>query len=184
MQDQEAWTRFVAGSEDAFTFLYRKYAALLFRYGCKFSPDRDFIKECLQSLFCHLWNNRTHFRQPESVKNYLFKAFRTEVFRLLSQQEKFNQHAGYELPLEVASYEADLIQLATSRYQQQRIQRSLSQLPDRQREIIYLKYYGNLSYAEIAAIMGLEQESAYKLLYKALKKLQALLQQQGISQLL
>lgn len=174
----------MAGSEQAFTFLYRKYAPLLFRYGCKFSPDRDFVKECLQSLFCHLWNNRSQFRQPESVKNYLFKAFRTEMFRLLSQRERFNSLPGYEAPQETAPYEADLIQLATSRHQQQQLQKSLSQLPDRQREIIYLKYYANLSYADIAAIMGLEQESAYKLLYKAIKKLQVLLSQQCMAELL
>ena len=41
--------------------------------------------------------------------------------------------------------------------------------------VIFLKYYQNLSYGEIAAIMGIEQDSVYKLTYKAIEKLQQLL---------
>jgi RNA polymerase sigma factor (sigma-70 family) len=184
MQDQQAWINFVAGSEPAFTFLYQKYAPPLFRYGCKFCPDRDFVKECLQSLFCNLWNNRSRFRQPESVKHYLFKAFRTEVFKLLAERQQFNSHPAYEQDQKADPYEADLIQLTTARYQREQLQKSLSRLPDRQREIIYLKYYANLSYSDIAGIMGLEQESAYKLLYKGIKKLQELLREQRLAELL
>jgi len=50
----------------------------------------------------------------------------------------------------------------------------MAQLPARQREVIFLKYYNNLSYEEIAGIMGIEQDSVYKLTYKALEKLQKL----------
>ena len=47
----------------------------------------------------------------------------------------------------------------------------LGSLSTQQREMIYLKFYEDFSYEQIADIMGITVKSSYKLLYKALDKL-------------
>ncbi len=52
--------------------------------------------------------------------------------------------------------------------QSQQVARYLNELPRRQREIIYLKYYQNLDREEIAEVMGISHQSVSNLLQKAL----------------
>ena len=47
----------------------------------------------------------------------------------------------------------------------------LNELPPRQREIIYLKYYHNLSIQEIADVFSISYQVVANHLYRALKKL-------------
>lgn len=47
----------------------------------------------------------------------------------------------------------------------------IQELPDRQKEALYLKYYNDHSFADIAHIMGITTRGVYKLIYKALDHL-------------
>jgi len=174
MDESEIWKNFKKGSEQDFTSLYRKYAPVMFRYGCKLSDDRDLIKDCLQRVFFNLWKSRENISNPPSVKNYLFKALRHEVLKSFGSKhlhdilpEDYNYHVE-------GSYESYLIEVQTAENTKKKISGSLVKLPPRQREVIFLRYYSNLSYEEISDIMGIEQKSVYKLTYKAIEKLQQL----------
>jgi RNA polymerase sigma factor (sigma-70 family) len=51
---------------------------------------------------------------------------------------------------------------------------ALNQLPWRQREAVYLRYYNGLNTREIAEIMGVAQQTILNTLYQALKKLRTI----------
>ncbi|HEY1163964.1 MAG TPA: sigma factor-like helix-turn-helix DNA-binding protein, partial [Chitinophaga sp.] len=57
----------------------------------------------------------------------------------------------------------------------------VGQLSDRQQEIVFLRFYEGASYDEIADIMGISTNSAYKLLYKALESLQRILNKRSFA---
>lgn len=175
MNEQEVWLKFKKGSEPAFAYLYKVYAPVMFRYGCKLTNDRNLIKDCLQQVFYNMWKGRENLGNPASVRNYLLKAIRTEVFKKSGRENKFKTISNdYDLTV-AASYESDLIEEQTSESMRKKISYLLTKLPDRQREVIFLKYYSNLSYKEIAVVMNIGQESVYKLTYKSIEKLQQLL---------
>jgi RNA polymerase sigma-70 factor (ECF subfamily) len=52
---------------------------------------------------------------------------------------------------------------------------ALERLSSRQKEIIYLKYYQNLSYEEVSEIMNINYQVARNLLYQAIKSLKTIL---------
>ncbi|WP_162053173.1 RNA polymerase sigma factor [Pontibacter pamirensis] len=175
MNELELWTNFKNGSEEDFTLLYRKYAPTMFRYGSKLSKDRELVKDAIQQIFFTLWKSKENISTPYSIKNYLLKSLRCEVIKKLTRgiaYETLPEEYSYE---EATSFEADLIALQTSETNRERIASVLAQLPPRQREVIFLKYYSNLKYEEIAAVMGIGQQSVYKLTYKAIDKLHQLL---------
>jgi RNA polymerase sigma factor (sigma-70 family) len=184
MTDADIWERFKAGSEADFTFLYQQYAPVLFKYGCKLSEDRDLVKDCLQLVFFNIWKNKDHLPAPPSVLHYLLKAIRNEIFKKAKVQTRFAAFSD-DTPLEVThSFETEWIASQAEEFRNEKINRVLQQLPARQKEVIFLKYYKNLSYEEIAAIMGIEQDSVYKLTYKAIEKLQQLFLLSGLLWLL
>ncbi|HEY9047742.1 MAG TPA: sigma-70 family RNA polymerase sigma factor [Ohtaekwangia sp.] len=174
-QDQHSilWHSFKKGDWEAYTSLYHAYYSLLNNYGYKFTRDIDLIEDCIHDLFVRLWTNRNNLGEPLSVKNYLYKSLRNILFRKLKTQSRFFtiQEEDDSIPFEV-SYDNQLILNEEEQALQETIRKVLHTLPARQQEIIYLRFYDGLSYEEIADIMAIHVNSAYKLLYKALESVQ------------
>ncbi|PKV76095.1 RNA polymerase sigma factor [Pontibacter ramchanderi] len=175
MDEQEIWGRFKAGSEDDFSLLYHHFAPMMLRYGNRITPDKELIRDCLQQVFFSLWKGRATVGTPTNVQHYLLKAIRNEIIKR-GNRDKVHEELPEDYHSELEdSHEQTLIQLQTAELTRQRIAHLLSQLPARQREVIFLKYYANLKYDEIAAIMDIGQDSVYKTTYKAIARLQQLL---------
>jgi RNA polymerase sigma factor (sigma-70 family) len=47
----------------------------------------------------------------------------------------------------------------------------LNQLPDRQKEVIYLIYYHQLDHSEVAELMNINRQSVYNLLSESIRKI-------------
>lgn len=172
-QHVRLWTAFKSGDWDAYTSLYHAYFRLLNNYGYKFTRDVNLIEDAIHDLFVNLWANRENLGNPVSVKNYLYKSVRNLLFRKIRNQLRFSDltESDEHVPFEV-SFDHQMILNEDQLRIQDTLKSVLSQLPPRQREIIYLRFYDGLSYEEIADIMGINVSSTYKLLYKALENLQ------------
>lgn len=175
MQDErDIWDAFRSGDESSLQAIFDKYYAPLFNYGHRFTADDHLIEDALQELFVKLWKNRESIRETGSVKNYLYKAFRRVLLRMLEAQQRkytFSVPDDWpELPQELA-YEHTMI----SRERLEKISRDLAtalgKMTPRQREIIHLRYYEEMEYEEIAVLMQLSVSSTYKLVYKAIDTL-------------
>ena len=164
------WHAFKQGDWDAFTALYGEFYELLNNYGRKFTRDADLIQDVVHDLFVRLWTTRARLGDPVSVKNYLYKALRSTLFRKIQSLSKF-----VELDNE-GGFEVNFIPDASFRQEEQELRKQVialvNTLPPRQQEIIFLRFYEGMSYEEIAAIMDINMSSTYKLLYKALDNLQ------------
>jgi RNA polymerase sigma-70 factor (ECF subfamily) len=174
MNEHEIWNSFKDGSEASFFLLYKEYASMMFRYGCKLSKDKDMVKDCLQQVFFNLWKGKENLGNPDSIKNYMLKALRCEIIKQSCKKNSFESLPDNYHFLSLSSYESDLIDLQTNEISQKKVEALLVQLPARQKEVLFLKYYMDLNPKEISVVMGLEQESVYKLTYKAIDKLQQL----------
>ncbi|SEW25883.1 RNA polymerase sigma factor, sigma-70 family [Chitinophaga sp. YR573] len=167
------WNAFKQGDWDAFTALYGEFYELLNNYGRKFTRDADLIQDVVHDLFVRLWTTRTRLGNPVSVKNYLYKALRSTLFRKIQSLSKF-----VELDGEAGDngFEVNFIPDASFRQEEQELRKQVialvNTLPARQQEIIFLRFYEGMSYEEIAVIMDINMSSTYKLLYKALDNLQ------------
>lgn len=166
------WLAFKRGSESAYTQIYQSLANSLFNYGCKLTKDRDLVKDCIQEVFINLWRSKEKVADPTSIKAYLFKALRYEIARKLHPRLSLSDlPPDYHLEMEL-SPELYLIRDQSLAEQQEKLLQEIEKLPARQKEAIFLRYFDNLSFDEIALIMGVEQRSVYKLVYKAIDALQ------------
>lgn len=167
------WNAFKQGDWDAFTALYGEFYELLNNYGRKFTQDGDLIQDVVHDLFVRLWTTRARLGNPVSVKNYLYKALRSTLFRKIQSLSKF-------VELDNASgqggFSVNFIPDPSFRQEELELRKQvialINTLPARQQEIIFLRFYEGMSYEEIAAIMDINMSSTYKLLYKALDNLQ------------
>ncbi len=173
--EKSLWQAFQDGDEQAYELLYRNYFSLLYRYGRKFTPNINLIEDCIQDLFIGLWKGRQQLQQPASVKNYLLKSLRLRIFKQTSALTKslYQQEIPEEYDTEtMVSYEFELISRQTESEQHEKVNRALSHLSKRQKEAVYLKFYNNLSYQEVAAVMNISVEAVYNLISKSVALLQ------------
>jgi RNA polymerase sigma factor (sigma-70 family) len=167
------WRRFKAGDWSAYTILYDDFFSLLNNYGIKFTRDTKLIEDAVHDLFVKLWTSRERLSNTPSVKNYLFKSMRNVLLRKMKKEEKFTDLDGQEYPVSFSiSYGSEGLKRVEDREMQAKIRTFIDNLPPRQKEIIYLRFYEELTYEEIADIMSISINSTYKLLYKALDNLQ------------
>lgn len=172
--DIELWESFRKGDAEAFAALFRQHYETLFRYGNKFTSDTELLEDSIQELFIELWQAKTA-TPVLSVRAYLLKALKYKLLKVFRQKGRLlSLTAGNDISFEW-SHESFLIAQQENAEKKKRVLGALERLSSRQKEIIYLKYYQNLSYEEVSEIMNINYQVARNLLYQAIKSMRSLL---------
>lgn len=179
LSDKLLWEAFKKGDESAFINIYKGYANILYNYGCQFSPDREIVKDCLQDFFLYLRKNRSGFGETDSIKMYLFKAFRRRIVDYLKKCSRechlIETFAFSQFPVELSS-ESIYISRQLEAEQLEKLNKALKALDSKEREAIYYFYYEGLSYVQIAEIFNFSHvSSARRLMYRGLSHLRKFL---------
>ncbi len=173
--DNEIWLMFKKGNEGAFNFIYEQYFPVLFKYGHRFTKNREIVKDAIQDLFIELRASGQNLSDTDSIKYYLFKALRWKILQYLNRKRKFSEVNWHQAVFDfeiIDSPEIVLIQQQTDEEKKEKLHKALQSLSKRQKEGIYYFYFEGLSYAQVASIMGMSNiKSARNLIYKAIDSL-------------
>ena len=171
LDDSTLWLSFKKGNDLAFSILYNKYVQRLYSYGMHSCRDKDLVLDCLQELFTLLWDRREKLSEVTCVNYYLFKSFRRLLMNRLTVGRKFlislSDRDSYGFNFSPSQEDA-LIEEEWETERNKKVRNSLHSLTKRQREAIYLKFFNQLSYHEVAAIMDLHVDSVYNLISKSI----------------
>lgn len=182
-EDLILWKNFKEGNQESLDLIFDRYVKLLYSYGYRIFPDSFLIEDCIQDLFLKLWTNRNTLGDTANVKFYLIKALKRMILRKLSQENKYQGlqkiSEDYDFQIEF-SHEFHLINDQISMEKKEKLSSALELLSKRQREIIYHKYYHNLSYEEISEVMSLNINSVYNLMNRALEALTILIKNPAV----
>ncbi len=166
---QQLWQDYRAGDSHALAQLMQVHYSDLFHWGTRLCPERELVKDCIQELFISLWQMHTTISEVENVRAYLLKSLKSRLLRELSKKHNQLYELSDEYDFDVAfSADTRMIEDEYEVYQLKQLEKGLSQLPQRQQELIYLRFYQNLSYDQIAETMQIGRQSLYNLLQKAL----------------
>lgn len=172
MTDTDLWNAFRKGDRSAFRQIYDLYARDLLNYGYKITDDGTLIEDSIHDLFIELWHAK-ELSETNSIKFYLFAALRKKLTGAL-RSNNFYIRTGAELPddrYEDHSIEKHLIDREEEQQLISQLHRSYSRLTNRQQQALNLRFYMHFSNEEIAAIMGVNYQSACKFIYTGLKAL-------------
>jgi RNA polymerase sigma factor (sigma-70 family) len=175
VEESLLWKNFKSGDHHAFSTIFHHYYTFLYNYGYKLTTDEDVTKDCIQELFIALWNNRENLGEAHSIRFYLLKSLRRKIIRRLKFRKKnfeYKINENYEFEV-VFSIESVIINNQAQKEQQEYFFNLLNELPKRQKEAIYLKYYQNMSYEEIGEIMDVNYQSVRNFVHKAISALRS-----------
>jgi RNA polymerase sigma factor (sigma-70 family) len=169
-QEEILWKALKQGDKSAFGQLYELHYRALYDYGYRLLSDRAQVEDAIQDLFIQLWRTRQNLAEVQYVKFYLFRALRRDIARV-SEKRKFFQPMDVEQLFSGEPEQYYFEQDEQERILTHKLMRMLRQLPERQLEVITLRFFENFKTEEIAEIMGISEKSVRNTLYKALSHL-------------
>jgi RNA polymerase sigma factor (sigma-70 family) len=173
-QESVVWGALQSGNRRALDYIFEKYVRLLYAYGSKITKDYGIVEDSIQDLFVELWRKHDVLGDTDNIKFYLLKSLRRKIVRRIdSDQRKLGvEFLQEENAAEVElSVEASMIQQQFSIEQQEQLARAISNLSERQREAVYLKFYEKMDYPQLSEVLEISLTSTYKLIGKAVDAL-------------
>ncbi|SDG91358.1 RNA polymerase sigma factor, sigma-70 family [Dyadobacter soli] len=177
---QKLWNDYQSGDMYALANIMQAYYSDLFHWGLRLHGEREFVKDCIQDMFVNLWKSQQSARAGSlpaaivsNVRSYLLVALKTRILRELSKKHVTHQSMlsdEYSFSVEFSS-DLRLIDEEHEIYQVRKLEGVLNNLSERQKELIYLRFYQSLSFEQIAEVMNLSRQSVYNLLQKSLGSL-------------
>jgi RNA polymerase sigma-70 factor (ECF subfamily) len=168
--DQELLRQVRAGNSGAFTELHNKYRRRLLAYCYRLLQDRGTAEDVVQVSFQKAYESLGTLDKPDLFFYWLFSIARNEVYGHIRRTRKNGAHRSIEedddLWIEETPHE-QLVRKETTEI----VELFLNQLKVEYREVLILRQYDRLSYAQIAAITGDTVSSVESRLFKARKAL-------------
>lgn len=158
--DGEQWNQLRAGKRAALDAIDQAWASPLFRYGSKFTTDRDLVKDCIHDMFVELWQRHRTLGPTNSIRYYLLRMLRRRLARHAARQAKSLRVANEYHQRQSADLEFDWLLEEKEQWRRSTLQKLIDALPPRQREIIYLRFYHGFSFDEAADILEIDTRSA------------------------
>ncbi|MEZ4772932.1 MAG: sigma-70 family RNA polymerase sigma factor [Bacteroidia bacterium] len=173
-------TRLAAGDPEAIELIYRNYFHRLLYYGIQVagSQYQHETEDVIQEFFIWLAQNHNKAGKIQNLESYMFQSIRRNIQARLSAdknaQASFERYNNLTTPLRENvghSPEQDLIQKEEVASRSDLIRQELEKLPPYQREVLYLRYFEDKSYQEIADILSVSDQVVYNYVSRAMKNL-------------
>jgi RNA polymerase sigma-70 factor (ECF subfamily) len=181
LSDEQLMTRITEGQETALTLLYDRYAAAVMGLAVKVVRDRTVAEEIVQETFYRVWDKSLSFQEHKgSFPSWLFRIARNLAIDGLRRQKVRPQAVESEQEQEyierTGRANVNVAEAAWIAIKQEQVQTAVTQLPEEQRQVIELAYFGGLTRREIAAETGVALGTIHTRARLALQKLQQVLQ--------
>ncbi|HZL10085.1 MAG TPA: sigma-70 family RNA polymerase sigma factor [Prolixibacteraceae bacterium] len=172
LKNRIIWNEFRKGNKEALEIIYEDNYASLYNYGIKFSNDNGLIKDLIHELFIELINSGSKLSNTDNIRFYLLKALRNKLLKQLSENSKFTnkfeESTGFNL---IDSIESQLIKEEIEQQLHNQIITAINKLSLKQQEIVYLRFYNDISYLEIAALFDVNIQTVRNLMNRAINSL-------------
>lgn len=176
MSKQRQPYRKLSGTEHLHSQVFRQYFDSLYQYGIKLTRNPELAEDCIQDLFFRMWKNNVDLSNVQNVKSYLLKSLRRQIFNVFELQHYKVAKADVEEAVQLEfSAEDYYIKHQTEENLRTRITTALNKLSPKQREAVYLRYFEELNYQEVAEVMNINLQSAKNTVSRALDSLKDLL---------
>ncbi len=173
------WESFRQGNNKAFEDIFRLYYPVLFNYGMRITRNEAEAKDHVQSLFLQIWERRQFLGPTTSVRNYLLASLRRSILKKIAGIRRVYTEDFPDFQVEL-SIESSLIRNQAEAENARLLKEAFEKLPARQKEAIFLRFYEEQDFDEIARIMNISTRAVYKLIYKGLDNLQSQLGKNNI----
>ncbi len=147
--------------------IYQENAAMLYKYLCGLTQDRQLAEELTQETFFQAIKGIDKFRGDCKISVWLCQIAKKLWYKEL---EKRNKHKIVELDDTISANE-NIENKCIDNLEKVEIFHLIHNLDDITREVMYLRLAGELQFSEIAAILGKTENWARVTYYRGKQKI-------------
>jgi len=154
--DEELLAQMVSGSREAFEELYSRYHHEAYRMAWLVCRGRESSEEAVQDAFAAVWRGRAGYEPARGmVAPWLFSLVRYRAIDVARENRKHALRRAPEEGVDLRGSPGNVAEGLIARDDAADLRSQLAGLPDLQREVVVLAYYGEMSHSEIAIKLGL-----------------------------
>lgn len=168
--DDELVSLLGQGDISAYTEIHSRYYGVLYQHAYKRLPDRDAVKDIVQEVFIHLWEQRKSIEAKGTLQGYLCTVARNKVLNVFKHEKVKSNYIASLINFEEGNKSTadeklrinELIELVNA---------EVSALPPKMRQVFELSRDANLSHNEIAEKLEISPLTVRKQVNNSLKVL-------------
>ena len=176
MTDTQLWQQFKDGQQSAYAAIYTGHADYLLRYSYRVTSDELIIEDAIHDLFVEMWKNRSTIGATDNIRAYLTVALRRKIIKAIQKKQKTESDKTPEELNFQTELAIDEVIIATERSEEwaHKLKSAMGKLSDRQREVLYMKYYSQMNNDEISEALGINNQSVRNLTHRSIEQLKKL----------
>jgi RNA polymerase sigma factor (sigma-70 family) len=155
----------------AFSLLVKQYQQRLYWHIRKMVIDHDDADDLLQNTFMKAYQALENFREDSKIFTWLYRIATNESITFLNQKKR-KVSTDLMKAVEKEGLNTQENSLVSGDRIQMKLQQALLTLPDKQRLVFNMKYFENMKYDEISAILGTSVGALKASYHLAVKKIE------------
>jgi RNA polymerase sigma-70 factor (ECF subfamily) len=186
--DAELVVRAIAGREDGFEELVRRYQRPIVAYVYRMVGDYDAALDLTQEVFIKVYNSLARYRPEFKFSTWIYRIAHNAAIDHLrrmgaarTEELEVEGEGGRTFEKPLASKSPTPEQDSERRERRAELEEVVGQLPPAYRELIVLRHSNDLSYDEIAEVTGLPLGTVKNRIFRAREAMRELLLARGIT---
>lgn len=167
--DAELLSRYRGGEAQAFDLLVERHQAPLMRFASGILRDVSRAEDVVQEVFLRLLRIGPELGSGASAGPWLFRVCRNLAYDTMKMETRENARRDKLVVEEPLGPGSDCEQQEVLSL----VQREMLQLPEREREALWLKVHDGLTYAQIGEVLGIKPGTVGWLVHEAMNRLTA-----------
>ena len=159
----------------AFNLLMRKYQQRIYWHIRKIVIDHDDANDIVQNTFIKVWKALDGFREDSQFYTWLYRIATNESITFLNQKKKKFLISFNDVEHELSNHLTNDVYFSGDRIQL-KLQQAILKLPTQQRIVFNMKYFDNMKYEEISAILEVTVGALKASYHHAVKKIEKYIQ--------
>lgn len=157
--------RVLGGETAAYRPLVERHQRVLFGVACRLLGDGDQAAEAVQEAFVRAYRKLQTFDRRHKFFSWIYRILVNECLNLRRSRRMLEPLDAGLAAREDPHRDAERSALRAD------VQAALLRLPPAYREVVVLRHYANLSYLEIAGLLGVPEKTVKSRLYSARQRL-------------
>lgn len=163
-----------ATKEMAFTQLVKKYQEKLYWHIRRIVVSHDDTDDVLQNMFIKVWKNLANFKEEANLYTWLYRIATNEALTWLDQQKRRSSISLSDEESPVANRLVAEKGFDSSKIEW-KLQQAIQSLPEKQRVVFNLRYYDEMPYEEMSAVLETSVGALKASYHHAVKKVEQFL---------
>jgi len=169
--DTELLESFKNGNQNAFNLIVRKYQKKVYWIIRKMVLDHDDADDITQEVFLKLYRSLSDFRGESKFFTYVYKIAVNFSLNHINRNKKINLRKSDIDNVNIRSLDKSADEEMNSKERTFILEEAIKSLPEQQRAVFNMRYYDNLTYEEISAILNKSTGGMKANYFHAVKKI-------------